>query len=255
MKLLLVEDERRTAQLLRELILKLHPSYEILAISDSIEASVNILRELPVAPDLIFMDIELSDGLSFEIFRQTEVQSPVIFCTAHDHYALQAFQNHGIAYLLKPFSEEDIRAALAQHLQLQRFFASTGSLVQQALEELSPASPSKDQFLVHFRDRLIPVSLRNIVAFVRQDQLVLLYHRDGRSFSVPQSLDELGDLLPDSTFFRINRRMMVQRTWVKEITNYPNRKISLTLEVAVPEPAIVSRLKVSQFLRWMEGES
>ncbi len=252
MRILLVEDERRTAQLLREFILKLNPTHEILAICDSIEDTVWVLKGESHPPDLIFMDIELSDGLSFEIFKQAVVPCPVIFCTAHDHYALQAFRNHGIAYLLKPFSEKDIREAFEQHQRLQAFFNQSPAQVQSAIAEITPPATTQDQFLVRFRDKMIPVQVADIVAFIRQEEFVLLYHIDGRSFTVTQSLDDMGVVLPPSDFFRINRRAIVQRKWVKEISNSPNRKIALSMAIALPGPLVVSRLKVSGFLKWME---
>lgn len=243
MRILIVEDEPKTARLLREFILEADADNTVLAICDSIKATVAWLEGPGARPDLIFMDIHLADGISFEVFRKTRVESPVVFCTAFEEYTLQAFKSGGIDYILKPFRKEDIDAVFAKVGQLKRSLASTvGELVY-------------NSFLVKYRDKMYPVAIKDIALIAFEQEIAYLYTFDGEKHPLFKGIDEVDAALDRSRFFRINRQMIVCRDAIKEVTPYFNRKVLVHVPVTPVEKPVVSRLKVSDFLSWIERGS
>jgi two-component system response regulator LytT len=249
MNILIIEDEKNTAVLLKEFI-EQHPNYLVANICDSIEDSVNYLHKNQAKLDLIFMDIQLADGESFEIFEQIEVTIPVVFCTAYDSFTLKAFKNNGIDYILKPVKEHDIKQAIAKIEQLKNKFATNP--INLIKDLLSKDKAYQTSFLVRFRDKMHPVSVSDIALAFLDNEVVYLFNFKGEKHIVSKKLDEIENALSPQQFFRINRQMLINREAIKEIETYFNRKVIAHLSIETPEKAIVSRLKVSPFLSWME---
>jgi len=237
MTILIVEDEPKTARLLRELILDAGPGSEVVGICDSIQGAVRWLEESPAPPGLIFMDIHLADGISFDIFTRTLVRSPVVFCTAYEDYTLQAFRAGGIAYILKPFREEDIAGVFARIEQI-RHIDIPGAL--------------SATFLIRNRDKMYPVAARDIALVALENEVTYLYTFDQAKHPLFRGMEEMEAVLDPAAFFRINRQMIVGREAIREIEPLSNRKVRVHTRVHPAEEAVVSRLKVTDFLHWVE---
>jgi two-component system, LytTR family, response regulator LytT len=249
MNILIIEDEKDTAVLLKEFI-EQHPHYLVANICDSIEDSVNYLQKNQAKLDLIFMDIQLADGESFEIFEQIEVTIPVVFCTAYDSFTLKAFKNNGIDYILKPVKEHDIEQAIAKIEQLKNKFVTNP--ITQIKDLLSKDQAYQTSFLVRFRDKMYPFLVSDIAFVYLDNGVVYLFNFKGEKHIILKTLDEIENVVSPQQFFRINRQMIINRDAIKEIESYFNRKVVARLSIDTPEKAIVSRLKVPPFLNWVE---
>ena len=245
MNILIVEDEIHTASLLKEFVEK-HEGYQVLNICDSISSSVNYLKNFASNIDLIFMDVQLADGESFEIFSKTEIKVPIIFCTAFDDYILQAFKNNGIDYILKPFKESDIETAL------HKVEGFRSSLSKGKTETFLTPKIKQQTFLVRKLEKMIPIDISRIALFHLYNEQLNLYSLNGEKFTMFKTLDELESNIDKSDFYRINRQMIVNRSAVKDIEPYFNRKVIVNFDFSTPKKAIVSRLKVTPFLDWLE---
>jgi DNA-binding LytR/AlgR family response regulator len=252
MKILIVEDEPQTAQLLNEIIVQVKPNANVLGITESIHKTLAFLANTADYPDLIFMDIQLADGNSFEIFAHSKVRCPVVFCTAYDQFALQAFKANGIAYLLKPVTEDDVRAAFAKLEALKQMIRPEDELVSILQQVVAAKKKFKTSILVHYRDNFIPLLIANIAAFVLENELIYVYTFDASKYPVSKSLDELEQDVDPADFYRINRQTIINRRTITQIQPYFNRKVIIKPSVKLSEQLIVSRLKVSEFLKWVE---
>ncbi len=256
MKVLIIEDEYPAAERLTELILSLDDSLEIEAVLDSIESASNWL-ETHRPPALIFSDIQLSDGLSFEIFNQTRVQSPIIFTTAYDEYAIQAFKVKSIDYLLKPIKFQELSDAVQKYYRMQQEFSPV-DLHEKVTSILSQfqATPSsyKKRFLVSGKDELIPISIDKIAYFFTRHEVVYLMTVEGNKFALDYTLDQLSNILHPDVFFRINRQMICHIQAIKSIHPYFNGRLKLHLTPSVNDQMIVSRDKAKIFKSWLDGE-
>lgn len=251
MKMLIVEDEPRTAIDLANTVKEVEPAAEILKITDSIEGTVTFLREHP-APDLIFMDIELADGQSFEIFKQIEVRSPIIFCTAYDDYALQAFQTNSVDYILKPFDAKTVGRAIAKVKGLADFYRQGNpnlAKLSRIMEQLQPMQ--KTSFLVSFQGKFLPVQVSEIAFFTILGEAVWLFTFKGEHYYISHSLEELEEMVGDKQFYRANRQYLVNFDAIRQVEHGFARKLAVKLAVKTPGPVIVSKAKANDFLRWM----
>lgn len=250
MKILIVEDEHKTAQLLKELI-ELHADYNVVAICDSVEATVLYLQLHQHQLDVIFMDIQLSDGQSFEVFDKMTVNLPVIFCTSYNEFMLKAFQNNGIGYILKPFDEKAIHEAIHKVEELKNNFVkhSLGNLQ----ELLNREKNYQTSFLIRFRDKIYPIAVAEIAFVCLGNDATYLYTFKGEKHPILKSLDDLEASLSPQQFYRINRQMIINRKAIKEIEPYFNQRMTVQLSIPTNEQALVPRLKVSAFLNWLEN--
>jgi two-component system response regulator LytT len=187
------------------------------------------------APELIFSDIQLGDGLSFEIFVAEPVAVPVIFCTAYDEYALDAFKANGIDYILKPFTRQTLDNALQKYRQLKKIFSAGKAPQFDALMQL---------------DKIIPISLDDIAMFYLANEVTHLLTFSGKTFYPNKNLDEL-EKLSGSSFFRANRQFLVCRKAITDVSSFFSRKLSLNLNISFSEKVIVSKGKSAQFLAWL----
>ncbi|MEZ0487302.1 LytR/AlgR family response regulator transcription factor [Fibrella aquatica] len=252
MTILIIEDEPRLARTLQRLIESVRPDAQVLGSCGSIDETVQFLRDLPKAPDLLFMDIELADGNSFEIFKQVAVTSPVIFCTAYDAYMLDAFRANGIDYLLKPVEEQHVRAAFAKLDTITKALTPDVSALTRLLVTAQLVNRYNSSFLVRFREKMTPVAVADIAAVSFEHEVCYLYTRTNEKHPLFKTMDEVEASLDPAQFFRINRQMIVNRHAIVAIEPYFNRKVTLTLACTPAEAPIVSRLKVTPFLSWVE---
>ena len=252
MKVLLIEDELPTALDLQAILQETDPNIVIAGIDDSVEGAVQRLLNGP-APDLIFMDIQLADGLSFDIFQEVRVECPVVFCTAFDEYALRAFQVNGVDYILKPFDRESVGRALNKVRNLQNFFQQGPAGMDKLAELLQQLKPSyKTSFLVGHRDKLLPIAVSDVAYFYIEHEITFLNTYEGKRYVVSHTLDELEHSLDPRQFYRANRQFLVNFRAVSEVEHYFARKLLLKLNASTKEPVVVSKAKASDFLSWME---
>jgi two-component system response regulator LytT len=254
MNIIIIEDEVKTAKALARLITEIKPGTKILASIQSIETAIHYLQQNP-KPDLIFMDIQLADGICFEIFKQVKVISPVIFCTAFDDYALEAFKTNGIDYVLKPFTKASITGAFEKVQELQNFFqsASKDILSIEALLSRSHDNGGKKRFLVFKNNKYITVATENIAYFYIRNETPTIVTFDQLEYPVSQSLDEIHSLLPAKQFFRLNRQYLISFSAIKEVEPYFARKLFVNLAVPTPEKLLIGKDKTTIFLTWLEN--
>ena len=252
MNILIIEDEPQTANVLAEIIGKVNPNANISGILESIDKSVKYLSGQENKPDLIFMDIQLADGLSFEIFSRIEVKCPVIFCTAFEQYTLQAFKTNGIEYILKPIREEDVEAAFIKIEKLKQSFEPGNDILSSITKIISEKKTYKQSILIQIKDSYIPVAIENIALFSLQNEITYAYTFDNQKYTVIKPVSELEKDVDPGRFFRVNRQMLLNRKAIKEIQPYFNRKVIIKTIPSLGEQIIVSRLKVSEFMQWIE---
>jgi len=252
MNITIIEDELRTAKSLENIIREIRPEAKFTGPWQSIEAAVEALST-GTSPDLIFMDIQLADGLSFEIFKSVTISCPVVFCTAFDEYSLEAFKRNGVDYVLKPFSKEDIAGAFRKVDSLKNFFQ------QKAIPDLSELltqiiqPPQKTSFLVFKHQKYTTVDIDQIAFFYIRNEISSMMCFDGQEFSLNQSLDQITASVSPKQFFRVNRQYLINFKAIKEIEHYFLRKLFVKLVVDTPDKLLINKEKSKQFLAWMEN--
>lgn len=251
MKILIIEDEPHNAQLLSEIIMQLKPNLTSIDILESIEQSLLYLSSQINTPDLIFADIQLADGQSFEIFSKIKIKCPIIFCTAYDQYALQAFKTSGIEYILKPVKEEDIQAAFTKYETLKA--ALNTDIISLFKQTFSQKETYKTSILVNYKESIIPFSLHKIAFFIVKHEKLYFQTTDNQRFPIHKTMNEMEVSIDPSLFFRINRKVLLNKNVVKEIQPYFNRKVIIKTDLIIEEQLIVSRLKVTEFMNWIES--
>lgn len=251
MKVIIIEDEARTANELKKMLLALDNDIEVSAMLSTVVSSITWLKENPM-PELIFSDIELGDGLSFDIFKQIEVRAPVIFCTAFDEYAIRAFDSNSIDYLLKPIDERMLQKSLEKYLRLKEHLSPGSQHIQNLDRAIEMGFSHKQTLLVNYREKIIPVKLQDVGLLYSSKGPVLLKLADNRSFSVSYTLEQLETMLDPHQFFRANRQFIINRDFIENIEYYFNRKLIVSSRVGSPEKIIVSRIKAQSFLKWIE---
>ena len=246
MRALIIEDETAAALNLKAILKEVAPGVEVAETLESVEESVEWLRANP-QPDLLFMDIHLADGDSFRIFGAVEVTAPVIFTTAYDQYALEAFKVNSIDYLLKPINSADVQRALDKLARLSSGERSDyGSRVRTLAE-----SRREQTFLVHVRDRIIPLRREEIAYCYTSNEKVTACTFDGATYPLDKTLEALQAVLPEADFFRANRQFIVARRAVKEIAVWFGSRLALHLTVETPERIVISKARVPEFKSWL----
>jgi two-component system response regulator LytT len=248
MRVLIIEDEDLAADTLQNILMEINPNIQILDILGTVEASVTWLSKNTA--DLLFMDIHLGDGESFEIFQQVTVDSPVIFTTAYDQYTLKAFKNQGIDYLLKPFDEEDVRAALAKLNTIRK--ASEMPLQQ----ILSPTADHKlrNRFMVKMGQQIKSVQAEDIAYFMAEDKYLFLVTKDQQNYIIEETIGSLEPQLNHADFFRVNRKFIININAIKEMYKLSRNRVRILLN---PSPAegievIVSEERAEAFKNWLD---
>jgi two-component system, LytTR family, response regulator LytT len=252
MKILIIEDEKLTAKDLSKTLIAIDSEIEIVRIVHSVEEAIEFFKTNPVI-DLIFSDIELGDGLSFEIFEKLKITTPIIFCTAYNQYALKAFKTVGIDYILKPFSKQSIENTLLKFQNLKEKLAAPKEDYSNLLEVLkNKINPQTQSIIIHQGDKIIPLNIQDIALFFIEDDFVFAYTLDGKKHHLSQSMDNLEKQF-QSNFFRANRQFLVNRNAIKDASHYFSRKILINLNIPFKEQIIIGKLKTTTFSNWLAG--
>lgn len=249
MNVIIIEDEQLSADHLATLLQRCDPSIHVSHRFESVKQSVEAFRS-GVSADLLFVDIHLADGSSFEIFSETEIRIPTIFTTAFDQYAIQAFRTNSIDYLLKPIDIAELRRALDKFRQLN---------VQQHAQLLSHILQNsgfqqkqyKNRFMVKLGDNLMTVKTEETDHFTYEDGIVLLVSKTGKRYPVDYTLEQLEQLLDPNAFFRISRKIIVHIDAIVKVGNYFNSRLKITTLQLQTEDGVVSRVRVSDFKQWL----
>lgn len=252
MNILIVEDEALSARRLKSILTELDPTFRVLEITDSVRQTVEWLNHHP-APDLILMDIELTDGKSFDIFEKADVKSPVIFVTAYDEYAIKAFKVNSIDYLLKPVKQEELSRSIEKFKQFRHGFSQGAEAIniQSLLQEFQKQTGFKQRFLVRQGNRLIPVETADIAYFQTKDKTNFIHTFDKKEYVVDQSLDEIEKVIDPKLFFRANRQFIVSAPAVEKINFWFSSKLKVDIKPDPGEEVIISREKSMTFRKWM----
>jgi two-component system response regulator LytT len=250
MNIIIIEDEQKTAKSLEKIIMELRPEARIIGQYQSVEKSVEILSEKQ--PDLIFMDIQLADGLSFEIFKSVKITSPVVFCTAYDEYSLEAFKSNGVDYILKPFSKNDIGEALGKVENLKNFFQQKIVPDFGKLLSILGGPSGKTSFLVFKNQKYTTIQTDDIAFFYIRNDSTSIMCFDKQEFAINQSLDQVTTSVSEKQFFRVNRQFLVNFKAIKEVEHYFMRKLYVKLIIETPEKLLINKEKSHTFLTWME---
>lgn len=252
MNIVVIEDEIKTAKALGQLIVSIKPATKIVATIQSVETAVKYLSENE-SPNLIFMDVQLADGLCFEIFKSVEVVSPVIFCTAYDEYAMEAFKANGVDYVLKPFSRETVATALDKVDNLKNFFQAHKKELPDFEAMLNKTGGGKKGFLVFKNNKYKTIATENIPFFYIRYEASTIVTYDQQEYPINLSLDEIYNLVDPRQFFRINRQYLINYAAVKEVEHYFARKLEVILSVNTPEKLLVGKDKSTAFLSWLDN--
>ncbi len=251
MKVVIIEDEHLAAEKLERYLKKFDSNIEVVAQQVSIEASVEWFRNHPDDFDVAFMDIQLTDGLSFEIFHQVKINKPVVFTTAFDEYAIDAFKVNSVDYVLKPITFTDISKAMNKLKSLQTIFG-----VQEAIEEAEKMigkKKLKDRFLVKLGNHIHSIKTNEIALFYAEGRTVYLITNENKKFILDYKLEDLTNVLDATEFFRVNRTFIININTIQDVVVYSNNRLKITPKVRVEKEIVVSREKVSTFKKWFEG--
>ncbi len=253
MRVLVIEDEQPAAKRLSRLITDLRPRAEILRFIDSVEDAVEYFEQ-GEKPDLVFMDIQLADGISFDIFSKTTVNVPVIFTTAFDHYALKAFKVNSIDYLLKPVEPEELKNAIEKfesiHLSEPKMRNDFATMLKEIREK---GENFKKRFLVKTAGRLAFVHVEDIAFFFSDDGNTFLVTAENDRFLIESILEDIEEHLDPTIFFRINRKMMISLKAIKRIEPHFNNRFLLQLLPEFEEEVVVSRQRSAEFRKWLDA--
>ena len=254
MKVLIIEDEALAAERLGKLLYEYNLAIQVLAVIPSVEAAVKWLQEHDL-PDLLLLDIHLSDGLCFDIFKQVTVKCPVIFTTAYDQYALEAFQVHSIDYLLKPVQFSKLAQSLDKMQEMRRTLGPAPSEIPiNDLMKLirSQEGSYKSRFMVKIGAKIKAIKTSDIAYFFSSNKLTLLITRENQKFPVDYALDDLIQLLDPSHFFHINRKLIISFDAAKEIHPYFKGRLKLVLTPPLEEDIVISSEKTPAFKSWLD---
>ena len=252
MRVLIIEDEPQAAQRLASLLEALRPGVRILAQLDTVKRAVEWISANAPA-DLIFMDIQLADGLSFEIFEKTDVRSPIIFTTAYNEYALKAFKVNSIDYILKPVDKDELAAAFHKFEQLVRTPAEAGKMMESISYAMQMLTRKyKERFVIRVGEHLRSVEVSEILFFFSLEKTTFAQARDGRKHILDFTLDQLEELLDPNRFFRINRKYIVSVDAIHDMISHVNSRLKLVLKTSDDDDVIVARERVQEFKTWLD---
>lgn len=252
MKVLIIEDEAPAVRKLRGLLNNQEIDIEVLADIDTVEEAVEWLSNNP-SPDVIFSDIQLADGVSFEIYSKVPPKCPIIFTTAYDEYALKAFELNSLDYLLKPYTEEQFNRAF-QKIKTASPNANEVDKIKAVLAQLNIKSNQyKERFLVSKAGVLLPIKVDDVAYFYTEDKTINLVTKTKERYFISSSLDELELLLNPSNFYRVNRQYIVNANAIVKIENFFNGKLVIQLNPSAPHEVVVSRARATSFKNWMDS--
>lgn len=247
MKVILVEDEKHARDNLEHLLQEIEPGIEILAKLESVKRTVEWLSQNEA--DLIFLDIHLADDLSFKIFEQIKVTTPVIFTTAYDKYALKAFKVNSIDYLLKPIDEEELAASIEKYKSTNTVSNIDYASIQTTMKESARAYQKR--FLVTRRDKIMSLTVDQIAFFEGEDRYVYLINKEGNRFIVDYKLSDLEEILDPAIFFRLNRSFIANFEAIESISSVTKSRLKVDLTPKARREIIVSTANTKNFKSWL----
>jgi len=250
MRILIVEDETAAYENLVDILGKIDPEIQIVGYTESVRQTTRWLKS-NAAPDLILMDIQLSDGSAFSIFKGVSVETPVIFITAYDEYAMEAFKVNSIDYLLKPIREEDLKRALEKFRKITRH--DIVKLLSQ-MAQFSGDQLYKDKILIPVKDKLHPVDLNEVSYFYTSEKNTRVFLKNGTSFPYSRSLEQIESTLNPADFIRANKQFIISRSSVKNITVWFDSRLLIIPDTEPPERIYVSKNRAAEFKAWMVRE-
>ena len=251
--ILIIEDEEPAANRLKKMVLEIEPEANILENIVSVNSALTWLKNNP-APDLIFSDIQLSDGLSFEIFKNIEVNCPVIFITAYDEYDIDAFKVNSIDYLLKPIKKDDQENELQKFKKLSNK-TSAGLDIEKVLEVFkTPKSDFKTRFIVRYGEHIKTIKIEEVAYFYTEDKINFLTTNEGRRYTIDYNLDNLENLLDPKIYFRINRQFIICIQAISEMFTYSKSRVLIKLNPPCKHETIVSTERSGDFKLWLGDE-
>lgn len=251
MNIVIIEDEAAAANRIKKMLSEIDSNIKIKTTIESVKDGISWFKEND-SPDLIIADIQLSDGLSFEIFKNLKIESYIIFITAYNDYAIEAFKLNSIDYLLKPLDIKDLQQAFNK---FKKFYNDLSPKIdfKKVIDDINNLSHKnyKTRFLVKYKQAFIPVSVEDIAYFFTEDQLIFLQVKENKKYLIDHTLNDLENMLNPKQFFRINRQMIVSLTSIKTINSYFNNRLILELTPSTDFDVIVSREKVNLFKEWL----
>lgn len=247
MKVLIVEDEQPAYKRLAKLVTDSIPAAQLAGHTDSIAATKEWLQQNPV-PDLVFLDIHLADGSAFDLLKLIHISSPIIFTTAYDQYALEAFKTQGIGYILKPVKQDDLVAAVAKLEQFKNLFGKEGVAVAQ------PTPEYKKRFVIRFGEHIKTLAVEDIAYCYSESKATFARSFEGRSYPMDHNLDALEHLLDPGQFFRINRQYLINLHSIDEMKSYSKARVIVSLKPTVKDAPVVSSERAADFKLWLGGD-
>ncbi|HEX7757763.1 MAG TPA: LytTR family DNA-binding domain-containing protein [Niabella sp.] len=252
MQVVIIEDEPLTAELLKESLAKIAPDARVMQMLATISDSVRFFKESE-QPDLIFCDIHLADGQSFEIFKNAQMNAPVIFITAYDQYALQAFKANGIDYILKPFKDSDIAESINKYRALHRSAVKNVLNYEYlATEMIRNRVAEPTSLLVKYRDKIKPVKISDVAFFVTENKTLHMTTLSSNKYVVTKTLDDV-EKICGNKFYRVNRQILVNREAIEEVIQGYSRKLIIRLKVNDAPDLILNKTKITEFLSWLSA--
>jgi DNA-binding LytR/AlgR family response regulator len=253
MKVLIIEDERPAASRLERMLKAYDPGIEVLAMLDSVKQSVKWLTTPEHKPELIFMDIQLADGLSFEIFEYTDIRVPVIFTTAYDEYALKAFKVNSVDYLLKPIDEEELARSFDKLDRLREGSQEKEVMLQQIQDAMAMLNTRyKSRFMIRIGEHIKTVDVGEILYFFSRNKATFCCIGDNRTYLLDHSLEQVEAMVDPQRFFRINRQYHIALDAILDIISYSNSRLRIILKSCSDNDVIVSRDRVNEFKEWLD---
>ena len=249
MKVIIIEDEPLSAEHLVNLLKKIGGEIEIVAQYDSVKQSLKGF-EKGINAELMFVDIHLADGLSFEIFEKVSIEIPVIFTTAFDEYAIKAFKVNSIDYLLKPIGREDLQLALEKYKRLNK--EKYDRLIKDLSAHYQISESKKSRFMVRLGDNISSIKTEEVAYFVSEDGSVLLCSNAGKRFVIDYTVEQLESILDPKVFFRINRKVIINYSSIEKVGSYFNSRLKIASPFLDEESSIVSRERVGDFKLWLD---
>ncbi len=254
MRILIVEDEPLAVAQLEDIIKEIRSDAEIIGTCDTVKSTVEWFLKNE-SPDLAFFDIHLGDGISFEIFQKIEIDVPVIFTTAYDHYAIQAFKVNSIDYLMKPIDRDEVAAAFKkfEQLNLKDSVKLSSGLLKNLLDSVYTKKEYKKRFLVKIGNHLKAIETEDVSYFYSFQKGTFLKSNDGRNYLLDQTLETVEQIVDPEKFFRINRKYLVSLGSITDVISYSNSRLKLKVKNQEEDDFLVAREKVKQFKDWLEG--
>lgn len=253
-RVLIIEDEEPAARRLFKLIKEIEPAADLLDSLESVSSAIDWLRNNP-HPDLIFSDIQLADGISFDIFKTLELNCPVVFVTAYDQYAIEAFKVNSIDYILKPVKKEELQAAIRKFRQHQKPAQAPAWDMKKLLEAYQPQGQGyKNRFVVRYGDHIKTIQTEEIAYCYTEDKVNFLTTHEGRRYAIDSNLDQLESQLPPHDFFRINRQYIISIRAISEMLAHTKGRVLIKLQPPARHETIVSTERSAAFKAWLDGQ-